>query len=104
MIRASGNSPDSRTVSSPSAGMPRPAWIRTVALCSCAAATSSRTDGSESVNCSARGCSLMPLTPASRQRRASSTQPGSFGCTRQSARSVPFERATASITKSLAGV
>ena len=66
-----------------------PAWISTVALCSCAAATSSRTDGSESVNCSARGCSLMPLTPASRQRRASATAPGSFGCTRQSARRRP---------------
>ena len=98
---ASGNSPDSRTVSCPSAGMPRPAWISTVAFCSCAAATSSRTDGSESVNCSARGCSLMPLTPASRQRRASATAPGSFGCTRHSARRRPPDAATASITASL---
>ena len=42
-------------------------------------ATSSRTAGSESVNCSARGCSLIPRAPASRQRRASATAPGRAG-------------------------
>ena len=69
--RASGNSVASSTVFCPSAGIPRPAWIRIGTRRSCATSTISRTPGSCSVNCSARGCSLIPTAPASRQRRAS---------------------------------
>ena len=45
---ASGNSPVRRTVSRPSAGMPRPAWMRIGTRRSCASATRSRTAGSAS--------------------------------------------------------
>ena len=45
---------------------------------------------------------LDAVAPASRQRRASATAPGSFGCTRHSARRRPPEAATASSTASLA--
>ena len=50
-------------MSRPSAGIPRPAWISTGTRRSWASATSSRTAGSDSVNCSARGCSLIPRAP-----------------------------------------
>ena len=59
------------TVFAPKAGMPRPAWIRTGTRRSFASETSSSTAGSSMVNCSARGCSLIPRAPASRQRLAS---------------------------------
>ena len=70
---------------------------------SCASATSSRTAGSDSVNCSARGCSLIPRAPASRQRRASATA-SLCGSTRQNAtqRGRP-SRPPRPITTSLAG-
>ena len=100
--RASVNSPDSRTVSCPSAGMPRPAWISTGTRRSCASATISRTAGSDSVKRSARGCSLMPLAPASRQRRAS-VSGSARGSTRQNATSRPPDSAAAASTRSLAG-
>ena len=47
-----------------------------------ASANRSSTAGSSSVNCSARGCSLIPRAPRSRQRTASATAP-SCGSTRQ---------------------
>ena len=76
--------------------MPRPAWISTGTRRSCASATISRTAGSDSVKRSARGCSLIPLAPASRQRRAS-VSGSSRGSSRQNATSRPPESAAASM-------
>ena len=97
--RASGNSLESSTVSRPRAGIPRPAWIRIGTRRSCATATISRTPGSDIVNCSARGCSLIPTAPASRQRRASAAG-WSRGSSRQNATRRPSDAAAAEIATS----
>ena len=73
---------------SPSAGMPRPAWMSTGTRRSCASATSSATAGSSMVNCSARGCSLIPRAPASSARapRPARRRAGRRGRTRRAGR------------------
>ena len=82
--------------------MPRPAWIRigTPALVR-RAATRSSTAGSVIANCSARGWSLIPRAPASRQRVASASAP-SCGSTRQKGTSRPSAPAAAASASSLA--
>ena len=102
MNRALGNSPASSTVWRPSAGIPRPAWIRIGSRRSSAISASSRTAGWSSVNCSARGCSLIPLAPAASARRASSGAVPVSGLTRQNGISRPCELPAASITMSFA--
>ena len=97
--RASGNSLESSTVSRPKAGIPRPAWIRIGTRRSCATATISRTPGSDIVNCSARGCSLIPTAPASRHRRASAAGE-SRGSSRQKDTNRPSDAEAAAIDAS----
>ena len=75
----------------PSAGIPRPAWIRIGSSRSSAIAASSRTAGWSSVNCSARGCSLIPLAPAASARSASARRRRRCGLTRQNGVSRPSE-------------
>ena len=57
----------------PERRMPRPAWQRIGSRCSSASANTSCSAGWSSVKPSARGWSLMPRAPLSRQRRASSS-------------------------------
>ena len=61
MKRARGKRAAYSRTCAPSAGIPRPAWIRIGRRSSSASATMSRTAGSSRSNCSARGCSLIPL-------------------------------------------
>jgi hypothetical protein len=96
------NSPDSRTVSSPSAGIPRPAWKSTGTRRSCATATTERTPGSARVKRSARGWNLIPTAPASRHRSASPAGSEARGSIRQNASSRPSEEEAAAIATSLA--
>ena len=70
--------------------MPRPAWIRTGSERSLASATIERTFGWSSVNCSARGWSLIPLAPLASERSASGTG-SSCGLTRQNGTSSPSD-------------
>ncbi len=77
--------------------MPRPAWTRIGTRRSAATANSVSTPGTPSVKPSARGCSLMPTAPASRQRSASArgSSRSETGSIRQKARKRPPEASAA---------
>ena len=92
MTRESGKSAASSRACLPSAGIPRPAWIRTGSLRSCANVKTSRTASSSIPKPSARGCSLMPRAPSSKQREASATG-SSCGSSRQNGTRRPFDAA-----------
>ena len=70
------DAPGCRSATCPSSsgmpgGSPRPAWMSTGRRRSCASAKTASSCGSLTRNACARGCSLMPRAPRSRQRSAS---------------------------------
>src|SRR2546428_2799645 len=97
---ASGSASTSRSRLSAIGGSPRPPWMRIGTRRSAAIAKTGVSRSSSSRNFCARGCSLMPRAPRSRQRSASS-----IGASARSSRTNgimrPFERSAKASVRSL---
>ena len=99
--RIPGCRPVASTECRPSAGMPRPACTSTGRRRSFASANTGCSAGWSSVNCSARGCSLIPRAPRPSARSASESG-SSCGSSRAKGNRRPSLRSASSMTMSLA--